>query len=293
MHQRVGADPTWASTLDSLRAPRKKGQTERDWRAEAPIRPVVFRDPGTLDGEVVHLHLEHRVVRRLLGRFLSQGFLYDELTRACVVKTDDPIPRVIALGRLSLYGEGASRLHDEIVSVAAEWSEPSVRGRSKLKPLGIGAKDEVLRLLDDALATPRLQNVADSVRDHLSRAAVQDVAELTPHLEKRAEDLAERAARELIKRGEVEAKNMREILEAQRERISKHRNAIEQDQQLTFDFDKTARRQLDADKRHWEKRILELEEEIESEPRRVQAMYEIKARRIEPVGLVYLWPVSS
>ena len=93
LDERMGADHTWAHTLDALRAPIKKGQKRWEWRKEAPIRPVVFRDPGTLDREVVHLHLEHRVVQRLLGRFLAQGFLHDELTRACVVRTDDPVPR--------------------------------------------------------------------------------------------------------------------------------------------------------------------------------------------------------
>lgn len=111
LDQRFGADPTWAATLDTLRSPRQRNQKLWDWRREAPIRPVVFRDPGSLDGDVVHLHLEHRVVQRLLARFLAQGFLHDELTRACVCLTDDPIPKVIVLGRLSLYGDRASRLH--------------------------------------------------------------------------------------------------------------------------------------------------------------------------------------
>ena len=56
LHERKGADPTWTATLDTLRAPRKRGQSVAEWRSEAPIRPVVFRDPGNLDGEVVHLH---------------------------------------------------------------------------------------------------------------------------------------------------------------------------------------------------------------------------------------------
>jgi SNF2 family DNA or RNA helicase len=90
------ADPTWATTLDTLRPPRQKGQKPWEWRRETAIRPVVFRDPGSLDGDVVHLHLEHRVVQRLLGRFLAQGFLHDELTRACVCLSDDPMPKVIA-----------------------------------------------------------------------------------------------------------------------------------------------------------------------------------------------------
>ncbi len=294
LHRRDGADPTWAATLDSLRAPRKKGQKPWDWRREAPIRPVVFRDPGTLDGEVVHLHLEHRLVQRLLGRFLSQGFLHDELTRACVVRTDDPIPRVVALGRLSLYGEGASRLHDEIVAVAAEWSQPSSRGRGKLRPLGEGAKEDVLRLLEDALAAPRLRKVPSGIRERLRTCAAQDVAELQDHLERRADTLADRAQRELAKRGEKEAEEMRAILEAQRERIVKHQRQVEDDErQLKLELYSTdEQRQLAADKRHWASRLGSLERELVEEPARVRATYEIKARRVEPAGLVYLWPVS-
>jgi hypothetical protein len=108
--------------------------------------------------------LEHRVVQRLLARFLSQGFLHDELTRACVCLTDDPIPKVIALGRLSLYGERASRLHDEVIAVAAEWLDPLNRGRKKLQPLGEGDKEDVLQMLETSLASPRFSNVTETVK---------------------------------------------------------------------------------------------------------------------------------
>ncbi len=294
LDRRMGADPTWAATLDSLRAPRRKSQKPWEWRRESPIRPVVFRDPGTLDGEVVHLHLEHRLVQRLLGRFMSQGFLHDELTRACVVRTDDPLPRVVAMGRLSLYGEGACRLHDEILSVAAEWHDPANRGRAKLKPLGEGAKVEVLRLLDEALARPRLREVPAGLRRRLRATAIQDVSELHPHLERRAGILAERAARDLKRRGEQEARDMRAILERQQERIRKqHSGMAEKSRQRVLDFGKNELRQLHADMRHWLARLESLERELVAEPARIRSGYEIRARRVEPVGLVYLWPVSS
>jgi len=32
---------------------------------------------------------------------------------------------------------------------------------------------------------------------------------------------------------------------------------------------------------------------MRSEPKRIEAAYEVKATRIEPVGIVYLWPLSG
>jgi hypothetical protein len=112
-------DPTWAESLDTLRAPRKAGQPIWEWRRESPIRPVVFEDSGKIDQEVVHLHLEHALARRLLGRFIAQGFTHD-LGRATALLADDAIPRVVLFGRLSLFGSEAARLHDEIIAVTAQ-----------------------------------------------------------------------------------------------------------------------------------------------------------------------------
>jgi hypothetical protein len=55
LDQRPGADPTWAETMDSLRAPRTRDQKFWDWRRTSPIRPVVFEDPGVVTEEVVQL----------------------------------------------------------------------------------------------------------------------------------------------------------------------------------------------------------------------------------------------
>ena len=127
LDQREGADPTWAATMDTLRTPRKRDQKPWDWRRESPIRPVVFHDTGTMDQDVVHLHLEHRVVQRLLARFTAQGFVHHDLSRACLSHSNDAIPRVILMGRLCLYGPRAARLHEELVPVTARWTELSLR----------------------------------------------------------------------------------------------------------------------------------------------------------------------
>lgn len=291
LDQRTGADPTWSTTLDTLRTPRKIGQKPWEWRKEAPIRPVVFRDPGSLDGDVVHLHLEHRIVQRLLSRFLAQGFLHDELTRACVCLTNDPMPKVIALGRLALYGERASRLHDQVIAVAAEWSDPTSRGRKKLQRLREGEKDNVLELLENSLASPHLLEVTEAVKERLKKSAAQDVAELIPHLERRATALAERAEKNLANRGTKEAAEMKNILEEQQTRILKCQEESKA-VQLSLPFIEE-QRQLDADRRHWEKRLQAIALELISEPARIEAAYKVKAVRVEPVGVIYLWPISG
>ena len=129
--------------MDALRAPRERGQKLWEWRRESPIRPVVFEDTGTMDEDVVHLHLEHRIVRRLLGRFIAQGFVYHDLSRACLAQTSDAIPRVILLGRLCLYGPGAARLHEELIPVTARWTDPHIR-KAQLAPYGREAEGKTL-----------------------------------------------------------------------------------------------------------------------------------------------------
>ena len=295
LDKRKGADPTWATTFDTLRRPRARDEKAWEWRKSAPIRPVVFRDPGTLDGEVVHLHLEHRVVQRLLGRFLSQGFLHHELVRACVCLIDQATPHVLALGRLSLYGEHAARLHDEVLAVAAPWTDPLTRGKRKLAPLPEGQKDSVMQLLEHSLQTPRLRNVPEAARQHFRPHAARDVAELVPHLTRRADVLVERASKKLTDRGEKEAAAMVDILLGQQRRIQQEIDELNRtpDGQMAFTFkDPAERRQREADSRYWPQRLREIERELVDEPARIRAAYQVKAVRVDPVGLIYLWPVS-
>jgi hypothetical protein len=53
------------------------------------------------------------------------------------------------------------------------------------------------------------------------------------------------------------------------------------------------RRQLAADQKHWQRRLETIEAELSSEPKRIQASYEVVTHRLEPAGLVYLWPISG
>jgi superfamily II DNA or RNA helicase len=293
LDRRAETDPSWAATLDSLRAPRKSDEKLVEWRRQAPIRPVVFEDVGVLTEDVVHLHLEHRVVQRLLARFRTQGFVYHDLSRACLVQAQDAIPRVILLARISLYGRGAERLHEELVPVTARWVEPSQR-RGPLKAYAPDAEARTMDLLERSLRADAHTMPGETIRQKLLASAARDIEELLPQLEARAEELAAVAIQKLRQRGEREERDLRETLERQRERVREELERTEpRIRQLTLDFDDEEKRQLEADLRAWRARLAEFDDDLVTEPRRIREFYEVRARRVEPVGLVYLWPESN
>ena len=51
--------------------------------------------------------------------------------------------------------------------------------------------------------------------------------------------------------------------------------------------------ELEANQRHWTKRLAAIDRELETEPNRIRELYQVKAQRIEPIGLVYLWPITG
>jgi superfamily II DNA or RNA helicase/DNA-binding transcriptional regulator YiaG len=304
--QREGADPTWADTMDTLRVPRTKDQRHWEWRRNSPIRPVVFEDTGTMDDDVVHLHLEQRVVQRLLGRFTAQGFVHHDLSRACLAQTTDAIPRVILLGRLCLYGPGAARLHEELIPVTARWTDSKIR-KGPLSPYAREAETKTMTLLEQALVPTGGRPIANTILQQLQASSPRDVADLLPHLQARGEEFARDAVNKLTARGDAEAKAMKEILEAQKKHIAdtiaKHDKSgppqlklpgiLTDDLRKAVDILEDELRQLEANRRHWAKRLASIDHELRTEPERIREVYKVKATRIEPVGLVYLWPVTG
>ena len=288
----AATDPSWTATLDSLRAPMKMGQKLAEWRRDAPIRPVVFEDAGVLSDETVHLHLEQRVAQRLLARFRAQGFVNFDLSRACLAQTRDSTPRVVLLGRLCLYGRRAERLHEVLIAVAARWTDPNRRA-APLRAYAQAAEAHSLELLDESLRTgARLPS--EIVRRRLSAAVPQDIADLKPQLEERAAELARVAERRLAERGEVERKALREILQRQRDRVANELAKHEDGSlQLALGLIPEEARQLKADVRHWRRRLEQFNRDLAEEPDRVREFYQVRARRVEPVGVVYLWPESN
>ncbi len=100
--------------------------------------------------------------------------------------------------------------------------------------------------------------------------------------------------RDLTKRGDTEARDMAGILQAQRARIEARQKEIaDEARQGRLGFNPDEERQLAADQRYWVDRLQSIARELEAEPDRVRKSYVVKATRVEAVGIVYLWPLSS
>ena len=93
------------------------------------------------------------------------------------MQSADSIPRVILLGRLSLYGRGAERLHEEIIPLAARWAEPSKR-RGPLSAYAREAEAKTLSLLDQSLDQCGDRTPNPTIQKKLLDAAARDIEEL-------------------------------------------------------------------------------------------------------------------
>ena len=84
---------------------------------------------------------------------------------------------------------------------------------------------------------------------------------------------------------------LEEILKNQRDAIE-HQLKLKAPQ-LMLDletFTISEKKQADADKKHMEQRLISIEEEIRNEPSELKALYDVSLPRLQPVGLVVLWP---
>lgn len=289
LETRHGSDPTWAPTLDTLRPPPEKGRRDFQWRKEARIRPVTFTAPEGIDDSVVQLHLSHRLVQRLLGRFSSQGFVYDDLSRACLATSDDNIPRVVLLGRLAVYGPRASRLHEEILTITARWSPPEDRS-GPLTPFGRDGEQRSMELLRANLGASAHAGVPENILARLAKSIARDVQDLHQHLQPRGEAAMTDAIARLKERGEKEATELTRILHDQRKRVVTELDRNRDWKQLELGLNLDEKRQRENDIKYWESWLLNVDGDLAREPARIRDFYTVKSHRIEPVGLVYLWP---
>jgi neutral trehalase len=122
--------------------------------------------------------------------------------------------------------------------------------------------------------------------DVYRKRASRDALSLRNLAEERAKESEAKVKQDLLDIGEKQAKSLRQLLQEQFERIRKQQGEV----QRFFEFSADEKKQRELDQLYWAKRLEDLEREIESEPELVRQKHEISARRVEPVGLVYLLP---
>ena len=94
-----------------------------------------------------------------------------------------------------------------------------------------------------------------------------------------------------LHRQELDLHRIEEILRRQKDAIEEQLQL--KAPQLSFDFTgltKTEQRQVEADRKHMEYRLQAIEQEIQTEPEDLKSLYQVSLRRLQPVGLVVLWP---
>lgn len=300
-------DSSWASLFDELRQGRPTNPRERArWRRETPVRGLVFEPPPLKDGEpepqdVVQMHLEHRLVKRLISRFVSQGFRAS-IGRVTAVIGPNQTPRVVLVGRLSLFGPGARRLHEEIIPITANWRDIK-RDEAPLEPFAETGEATTVKQLEEALRQGRAPS--EAVLERLQQTVEHDLSDLRPYLERRAKESEETAIAELQENGRREADALAALLNRQ---IAKVREAMRDKSPPPAPtqgdlFGPTAEearqqaeremRQYEADRRSWDTKLVRLQDELVTEPEKVRNGYDVQARRLEPIGLVYLWPTTN
>jgi hypothetical protein len=280
----------WQRTLDRLRPPRSRDEAFYEWRKNPP-RPVVFHPPKVLTSTHVHLHLEHPFVKRVLSRFLAQGYGQHDLSRVTVLPVSDTAQAsVIAVGRLCLFGSGAGRLHDTLLCVGAHYNRST--GASNLVPVDSEQTRRLVEMLDRAFeARPSLNTFSDTLLDELRKDAPLAMETLWLALRAEADAQAMDADQKLKLRGATDAKELRKIIQSQHDAIEEALGGTQLN--LTFgdsESDRLQAKQMEQDRKHLERRRVELQHELEREPRELESLYEVKLRRFEPVGLIYLWP---
>lgn len=272
-------DDSFGGLLDRLRADPADGA----WKG--PIKPVSFTAAHVLDAETVQLHLGHPLVKRLLARFLAQGFGAHDLNRCTVIPSTDRLRRVVAFGRLALFGPRATRLHEVVIEVAAQ-----VRPDGTLQLFKEAGAETTVAALAETLAAGPALHPSRAVQDDVRRRASADFATLWAEIRSRAEAAEGEARTALVERGEVEATELRAILDRQERRIRVELGEEADQMRLAFRDRRQELDQYERDLIAMTKRLEAIKIEREQEPLALRAAYEVALRRVEPIGLVYLWP---
>jgi hypothetical protein len=279
----------WQHTLDTLRPPRPKDIAPWEWRKQTPPKPVVFEPLTRMTDDVVQLHLAHPLVKRALSRFSAQGYGAHDLSRVAMLRYDGSQVRVVMIGRLTLFGAGASRLHDALVHVVAE-----VQSDGQLRRLvSAEARDKAVAEFRSALLHDHgTWQAPEALCARHIELLPGHLRELWPHVRQEARDEGAELVRLLDDRGAAEAETLQKLIAQQQAAISRAlaENQIPSDESARSEVAQNELRQRKLDAHHLQNRLRALELEGRDEPPKLRAHYHVLSTRIEAVGAAYLLP---
>lgn len=236
------------------------------------------RDNARADDAVGIVHLDHPLMRRAISTFRVQMWgvqsTKNQLNRVTITESSEiTVPVLIAWGRLVLLGPENNRLHEGLVRCSLLIQENTLVPQAVVRP-------------DDAIYfTGHLESVKaliapliEAITQQLSNAATEETKVLITTLNER---------------GEVARKHAQSL---STERVMAIRKAIKDwqsrslDMQLQFVFDDEEQDQREQDLIALQYRLEQLEQERETEPKRLRNLYKVTNKKMYPVALEVILP---
>lgn len=176
-------------------------------------------------------------------------------------------------------------------TTCSPWPRRCRRKGAASFPFGEDKDRAAIARLEELFAgSPTLAKVPAKVQQMLCSQASQHFLELWPQVEQEGDAQAHDAESKLRRRGKLEADALSKII---RDQMRLAERTL--DQQLAFEFteaEREQREQRERDRKHIATRREALAVEAVEEPKAILASYEVLRRRVEPIGLVYLWPTT-
>jgi predicted Zn-ribbon and HTH transcriptional regulator len=171
------------------------------------------------------------------------------------------------------------------VPVAAAWSSEG----EGIEPYRDPVTANKAILTAEQLVTSHAKSPNATIRKRIEAQAGNLFSKLWPHLEAEADALGAEAKKGLLERARKESDDLRKLLVRQKTAIDKAQARLRQADLFELK-DKEQKRQVDKDLEHLERRRKAADQEIEIEPRAIEALYEVQMTRLTPVGMIVTWP---
>ena len=239
------------------------------------------RNKSREDDNVGIIHLDHPLMRRAISTFRVQMWgaqsAKSQLNRVTITESDEiAAPAIIAWGRLVLLGPEYNRLHEGLVRCSLLVEGNTIASKDVVRPCG---------------APPFNGNMKN-----VKNLVVPLIESITQELSKAAEAEALTLVSTLNERGEVARKHAQSLAT---ERITAVRNAIKdwqkrsEDMQMQFSFDEEEQDQREQDLHALQRRLDQLQQERETEPKRQRDLYKVREQKVYPVAMEVILPKGS